>query len=52
MMERALSKRKARGWDVTFDEAVLYEIKESVARANDASEDFTELIDQKVQEEY
>lgn len=45
-MDRALAKRKKRGWDVSDDEQVLEEMKKHVSRANDEAKDFSEVVHQ------
>lgn len=45
-MERAISKRRAKGVHTEFDESVLESVKENIAEANDESKDFSEVIDQ------
>jgi len=52
MMRKALQKRKEAwgGWKVKADEEVLEEVERHVYVANDKSEDFNELVSQKIQE--
>jgi len=49
-MDVALRKRKEKGIDVSKDEFVLEDIRKHIDDANDKSEDFSELIQQKTQE--
>jgi len=52
LMKKALAKRREKGWvkQVERDEVILSEVEKSIDRANDKSEDFSELIDQKIEE--
>lgn len=54
LMKKALAKRRDKGWikQVERDEAILAEVEKHINRANDKSQDFNELLDQKTQEEH
>ena len=45
-MEKALAKRKEKGFNVAFDENVLDEARRQIEHANDLSQDFREVIAQ------
>lgn len=51
-MEKALEKRKEKGYNVEFDENVLAEARQQIDRANDLSQDFREVIAQVVPQEH
>jgi len=49
-MDAALRKRKEKGIDISKDELILDHLRKHIDRANDESEDFSEVIQQKIQE--